>query len=80
MDYFQADNVDNNDIYIRVVLKDISSSTSIIHWRLRCYGHVINLSVKVFLFGNDPDAFEFKINNLEKFKLEIRYERELLTL
>ena len=49
-----------------------------IHQRLRCFGHIINLSAKAFLFGEDPDAFELEIDNLEKLKLEVRYERELL--
>jgi hypothetical protein len=47
---------------------------------MRCYGHVINLAAKAFLFSDDPDAFELEIENTEKLKLEIRHERELLTL
>jgi hypothetical protein len=47
---------------------------------MRCYGHVINLAAKAFLFGDDPVAFELEIKNAEKLKLEIRYEQELLML
>jgi hypothetical protein len=45
-----------------------------------CYGHIINLVAKAFLFGDDPDAFKLEIENAEKLKLEIRYKRELLAL
>jgi len=76
--YFQADNAGNNDTCVQAILDVISPSTPAIYRRLRCFGHVINLSAKAFLFGKDPDAFELEIDNLEKLKLEVRYERELL--
>jgi hypothetical protein len=47
---------------------------------MRCYSHIINLTAKAFLFGDNPDAFELKIENFKKLKLEIRHERELLVL
>ena len=78
--YFQADNAGNNDTCIEAILKEISPSSTANQRRLRCYGHVINLAAKAFLFGDDLDAFELEINTLEKLKLEIRYERELLAL
>ena len=77
MDYFQVDNVGNND---KVILTEISPSSTANQRRLCCYEHVISLAAKVFLFGDDPDAFELEINTLEKLKLEIRHERELLIL
>ena len=80
MSYFQVDNVGNNDTCIKAILKKISSSSTVNQRRLRCYRHVINLVVKVFLFSDDPDAFELEINTLKKFKFEIRHERKLLTL
>ena len=76
--YFQADNAGNNDTCVQAILDVISPTTQAAHRRLRCYGHVINLAAKAFLFGDDPDAFELEIENLEKLKLEIRHERELL--
>jgi len=76
--YFQADNAGNNDTCVQAILDVISPSTPAIYQRLRCFGHVINLSAKAFLFGEDPDAFELEIDNLEKLKLEVRYKRELL--
>jgi hypothetical protein len=47
---------------------------------MRCYGHVINLAARAFLFSDDPDAFKLEIKNVEKLKLEIRYKHKLLTL
>jgi hypothetical protein len=76
--YFQADNAGNNDTCVQAILKEISPLTPVKHRRLRCYGHIINLSTRAFLFGDNPDTFELEIDNLEKLKLEIRYERELL--
>ncbi len=76
--YFQADNAGNNDTCVQAILDEIAPFSSAAHRRLRCYGHVINLAAKAFLFGHNPDAFELEIENLEKLKLEIRYERELL--
>jgi hypothetical protein len=80
IDYFQADNADNNDTCIRAILNAISPNLNAVHRRMRCYGHVINLAARAFLFGDDPDAFELEIENAEKLKLEIRHERELLAL
>ena len=76
--YFQADNAGNNDTCVQAILDEIAPFSSAAHRRLRCYGHVINLAAKAFLFGHNPDAFELEIENLEKLKLEIRHERELL--
>jgi hypothetical protein len=76
--YFQADNAGNNDTCVQAILNVISPTTQVAHGRLRCYGYVINLAAKAFLFGDDPDAFELEIENLEKLKLEIRHKRELL--
>ena len=43
--------------------------------RLRCFGHVINLVVKVFLSGEDPEAFEIEITNYQALEKE---QEELL--
>ena len=78
--YFQADNAGNNDTCVESVLAQISPYSSATHRRVRCCGHIINLVARAFLFGQDPDAFELRIENLEKLKLEIRHEKELLDL
>jgi len=43
--------------------------------RLRCFGHVINLVVKAFLWGEDPEAFEIEITNYQSLEKE---QEELL--
>ena len=78
--YLQADNAGNNDTCTRAIFRAISPEIDPIHRRLRCYGHVINLAAKAFLFGDDPDAFEVEIDNLKKMKLEVKHEQELLRL
>jgi hypothetical protein len=78
--YFQADNAGNNDTCVRAVLRIIAPSASATQRRLRCYGHIINLAAKAFLFGKDPDAFEVEVDNLKKLELEVRHEEELLIL
>jgi hypothetical protein len=75
-----ADNARNNDTCTQAILKAISPNADPAHRRLRCYGHIVNLAAKAFLFSDEPDAFELKIDNLEKLKLEVRHERELLAL
>jgi hypothetical protein len=76
--YFQANNAGNNDTCVQAILDEIAPFSSIAYRQLHCYGHVINLAIKAFLFGHNPDAFKLEIKNLEKLKLEIHYERELL--
>ena len=80
MGYFQADNAGNNDTCIQAILKEISPSLTANQQHLDCYGHIINLAAKAFLFSDDPDAFKLEIDNLEKLKLKIHHEHELLTL
>jgi hypothetical protein len=42
--------------------------------RLRCYGHILNLVAKAFLFGKDADSFELEYNNLVVLR---QHEQEL---
>jgi hypothetical protein len=62
--FFICDNASNNDTCIRTLLRqlrpDIKDPDS---RRVRCLGHIINLSAKAFLFGKDPDAFELTTND-----------------
>ena len=57
--FFIGDNASTNDTAIRAILNqlrpDIEESDS---RRVRCFGHIINLAAKAFLFGKDADAFE----------------------
>jgi hypothetical protein len=63
---FITDNTDLNNTVIRktltVVRPDLDSSRR----RSRYLGHIINLAVKVFLFGKDTAAFEAAVNSLKE--------------
>ena len=39
--------------------------------RLRCFGHVINLVVRAFMYGTDVDAFELDIASLHTCQKEV---------
>ena len=56
MGYFIADNADNNDTCI----DDLSAEFGFdpLHRRLRCMGHVINLVVRMLLFGANSSALD----------------------
>ena len=67
-------------IYIYIILNAISPDLDLAYYRLRYYGHIINLVAKAFLFSDNPVAFKLKIENTEKLNLKIRHKQELLTL
>ena len=59
--YFTLDNASNNDsalVEIASFLLNINIVFDPIKRRLRCFGHVINLVVKAFLWGTDVEAFQ----------------------
>ena len=61
--YFVLDNAESNDICIDTVLREIRPDLNALDRskrRLRCWGHILNLAAKAFLFGQDPDAFEIE--------------------
>ena len=43
--------------FLRTILPNITNN-DIKQRRIRCFGHIINLSARAFLFGKNPDAFE----------------------
>ncbi len=57
--YFVMDNATNNDTMLEAIAREFQAVDGIyydpIEHRLRCIGHVINLSVQAFLFGRHPD-------------------------
>src|SRR6266850_6839217 len=56
--YFVLDNVTSNDTCVREILAKLRPDLDPKKRRLRCFGHIVNLAAKAFLFGNDPEAFE----------------------
>ena len=68
--YFTLDNASNNDsalVEISSLLLNINIVFDPIKRRLCCFGHVINLVVKSFLWGTDVEAFR---NELARCKDE----------
>ena len=62
--YFVTDNASNNNTAVDILLRDIQpflSQQQRAHRRLRCWGHILNLAAKAFLFGNDPENFDEEI-------------------
>jgi hAT family C-terminal dimerisation region len=59
--FFTLDNADSNDTCLRAFLPDITDQ-NLKERRLRCWGHVLNLSAEAFLFGKNADAFEVEQN------------------
>ena len=63
---FNVDNATNNDTALCEIAKRLTNagyaSFDPIRDRLRCFGHVLNLAVKAFLWGANVDAFERELN------------------
>lgn len=57
--YFVMDNASNNDTMMKVISKNLYDVDGVyydpVEHRLRCIGHIINLFVQAFLFGDHPD-------------------------
>jgi hypothetical protein len=58
--YFVMDNVPNNNTMIVLLSfalqRDFRLNYDLIHYCIRCQGHVINLAVKSFLFVSDKET------------------------
>jgi hypothetical protein len=66
-----CDNAGNNDTCLQLLYPRFFSgikSTDIQAGRMRCFGHVLNLVAKAFLFGSEDDAFELKGDFLEQIE------------
>ena len=77
--YFVFDNISSNDICVRELLSHIKSNISSKHRRLRCFGYIINLAVKLFLWGSDSELFEIEaklFKKLEQVKKELYLQRK----
>jgi hypothetical protein len=57
------DNADSNDTCLEHLIREMvpnATDEDIDERRLRCWGHILNLVAKAFLFGTDADAFELE--------------------
>jgi len=71
--YFTLDNASNNDTALHHIaqhLKDLDITFDPIQRRLRCFGHIINLVVKSFLWGSDAEVFEAQISTYHDLQQE----------
>lgn len=60
-----SDNLATNDTCLHYFYRQLDSSirpADIKARRMRCYGHVLNLVARVFLFGKDADSFELELD------------------
>jgi hypothetical protein len=76
--FFMADNAESNDVAIRLLLEKLEPGANSKRRRVRCIGHIFNLVVKAFLFGEDAEAFEQANDNLDQGRLDESQERQLL--
>ncbi len=72
-----CDNVSSNDKCLESLYRRISPGVrdrDIKANRTRCFGHIINLAARAFLWGQDPESFEREAFTEAAFQIE---EREL---
>jgi hypothetical protein len=62
-----SDNASNNDTCLDALYLQFPRFTAADakHRRLRCFGHILNLVAKAFLFGDDASVFELESDHLE---------------
>lgn len=56
--YFVLDNARSNDTCAAAVIDQLGITDTKGHRRLRCLGHILNLSAKAILFGENSEVFE----------------------
>jgi len=54
--YFIADNVNNNNTYIKELFIEFGFDP--LYYHLCCMGHIINLVARMLLFGADSSALD----------------------
>jgi hAT family C-terminal dimerisation region len=72
-----CDNATNNDTCLRNLYASIHPSMTradIEQRRMRCFGHILNLVAKSFLFGESADSFELQS---DAYKLLSQHEKDL---
>jgi hypothetical protein len=68
--YFMLDNIKSNDTCVREILAKLRPDLDPKKRRLRCFGHIVNLAAKAFLFGKDPEAFEVEADSYARLQQE----------
>ena len=68
--YFSLDNASNNDTAMEALATRYGFGSDGSDRRVRCFGHILNLAVKAFLFGNGQDKFDDDIPDSDVFEEE----------
>jgi len=71
--YFTLDNASNNNTAVQHIAKylhELGHKFNPTQRRLRCFGHIINLTVKAFHWRTNADAFEIEINSHQQLQHE----------
>lgn len=61
LEYFNTNNVSSNDTFIIEIIDLICLNLNFKEKKLQCIGHIINLIVKTFIFGNKSKYFKTDI-------------------
>jgi hypothetical protein len=64
-----CDNASNNDTCLAALYPCLNprfKPDDVKHRRMRCFGHILNLVAKAFLYGADTDAFKLNSDHLEQ--------------
>ena len=75
-------NASSNDTCLRAIWRELRpdwNEWDIEERRIRCFGHVINLVAKSFLYGSDADAFETEVTTIksqERLSTELKHWRK----
>ena len=64
IDYFILDNAGLNNTYISAIIKQLNIKDIKEHCCLYYLGYILNLSVKVILFGENPEVFKKDITTI----------------
>ena len=56
--YFILNNAGSNNTYISTIIKQFGIKDTKKHYHLHCLSYILNLLVKVILFGNNPEVFK----------------------
>ena len=65
--YFMLDNIHSNDTCICEILAKLQPNLNPKKCHLHCFGYIVNLAAKAFLFGKDPEAFEMEADSYIHF-------------
>jgi hypothetical protein len=74
--FFTLDNAGTNDTCLHTFLAACQPNVTndeVKSRRIRCFGHVLNLAAKAFLFGKNADAFEVEDNVLRTLGHELEH-------